>query len=231
VKHCVAIRHVAFEGLGIIEPLLKSHGYNVAIIDAAGGLDRATLSAADLLIVLGGPIGAYEEATYAFLRTELEVLEDRLAERAPTLGICLGAQLIARAAGARVYPNHTKEIGWSTLMPTSAGETSPLRHLTNVPVLHWHGDTYDLPSGAELLASTEVCAQQAFSIGPNLLALQFHCETDANAIEHWLIGHAHELAANGIDIAELRAESKRNAARMREAGTAVFSQWLERPTP
>src|SRR6185436_5058732 len=132
-------------------------------------------------------------------------LEDRLSRRRPTLGICLGAQLIARVLGARVYPARAKEIGWHPLQLTSAGEASPLSHLraTSGQVLHWHGDTFDLPAGAAHLASTEVCPHQAFSIDA-ALALQFHLEVDVHRIERWLIGHVCELGVNGVDVAQLR---------------------------
>jgi GMP synthase-like glutamine amidotransferase len=133
----------------------------------------------DLLVCLGGPIGAYEEAAYPFLRDELALIERRLAAARPTLGICLGAQLMARALGARIYPAPAKEIGWGEVRLSEAGQKGPLRHFAGVPVLHWHGDTFDLPKGAELLASTVLCANQAFAFGRYALAFQFHPETTA----------------------------------------------------
>jgi GMP synthase (glutamine-hydrolysing) len=175
-KEAIVIRHVYFEGLGSFESVLEDHDVVIRYVEA--GIDHITSidpETADLLIVLGGPIGACEDDNYPFLKHELGLLRQRLAAGRPTLGICLGAQMIARALGARVYPAPRKEIGWSRLILTDAGRKSPLRHL-ETPVLHWHGDTFDLPEGATALASTETCVNQAFSIGSNLLALQFHPE-------------------------------------------------------
>ena len=170
----LAIRHVDFEHLGTFEAALARRGYAVRYVDAATD-DIAALDALAprLLVVLGGPIGAYEEALYPFLLGELRLIERRLAAGMPILGICLGCQLIARALGARVYPGKAKEIGWSPIALTEAGRASPLAHLAGCDhrVLHWHGDTFDLPDGVELLASTKLTAHQAFRRGTNALAL------------------------------------------------------------
>ena len=212
-KSAVALRHVAFEDLGSLAPVLSALGYKVTMLDV--GCDDVTGSIAldaDLLIVLGGPIGVYEVDTYPFLAAEKAVIRARLDDRAPTLGICLGAQLIASALGGDVAPGPGKEIGFAPLALTSAGTTSPLRHLDGVSVLHWHGDVASLPAGAECLASTALCHNQAFSIGSNILGLQFHAEVDpTGGFERWLIGHACELAAAGIDPRHLRAEAARHA--------------------
>lgn len=223
----VAIRHVPFEGLGILEPLLRQAGYTPHIYDA-GNDDLWTIEPVktDLLIVLGGPIGAYEEDRYPFLMEELNIIEQRLAAGRPTLGICLGAQLMARALGAKVYPGPAKEIGWAPLTLNQAGRDSILAPLAETPVLHWHGDTFDLPDGATLLASTDICRNQAFSRGPNVLGLQFHGETDGTGIESWLIGHACELSAAGIDPRSIREDTRRFGSALGAAGQQVFTEWL-----
>lgn len=223
----IAVRHVHFEHLGTFAGVLERAGWSTRIVDAGveevAGIDPA---APDLLVVLGGPIGAYEEDKYPFLRDELRLLEKRLASGRPVLGICLGAQLMARALGARVYPGPAKEIGWHPLALTAAGQASPLVHVEGVPVLHWHGDTFDLPQGAHLLASTDICRHQAFSIGRNVLGLQFHAEVDAADIERWLIGHASEIASAGLDVSSLRAASRQHGARLAAAGDKLLTQWL-----
>src|SRR5450759_3411009 len=185
-KSVVALRHVHFEDLGHFAPVLERHGYGLTYcdvgIDPLMGLDPL---ATDLLIVLGGPIGAYEEGQYPFLHEELALLTSRLAANRPTFGICLGSQLIARALGARVYPMGVKEIGFSPIRLTPEGMRSCLSTFAeDGTVLHWHGDTFDLPTGAAHLAYTETCANQAFAYGPNILGLQFHAEMAAPKWQH-----------------------------------------------
>lgn len=228
-KTAIAIRHVAFEDLGILLPVLQSAGYSVQYRETGiEELASSTEMNADLLVVLGGPIGAYEDDKYPFIADELRLLEHRLKHGMPTLGICLGAQLIARVLGARVYPLRTKEIGWGPLTLTEAGRASPLHHLGgDVRVLHWHGDTFDLPNGASLLASTGACANQAFSFGPNVLGLQFHGEFDGTGMERWLIGHACEIAnAPRVRVAQLREETIRYGSSLGRVGRQVFEAWI-----
>jgi GMP synthase (glutamine-hydrolysing) len=126
-----------------------------------------------------------------------------------------------------VYPGGKKEIGWSGIRLTDAGERSCLAALASQPVLHWHGDTFDLPQGAQLLASSDVYENQAFSLGNNVLALQFHAEADSRRIEQWLIGHTCELSAAGIDIAALRKSSHATGPGLRVAGARMLGDWLE----
>lgn len=227
----IAIRHVAFEDLGTLTPVLTASGYDVRYLDA-GVDDVRDLAACDLAVILGGPIGAYEEDRYPFLIDEMRVIEARLAAGLPTLGICLGAQLMARALGARVYPGAQKEIGWSPLNLSAAGVNSPLGALGNpsLPVLHWHGDTFDLPTGAELLASTEITLNQAFAYGRHALALQFHIEAEPAKIERWLIGHTMELTSAGVDVAALRRDTARHGPPLQSLTAQVLNGWLP-PSP
>src|ERR1700674_4054522 len=164
MKLAAAIRHVHFEDLGAFEATLSEHGYETRYYDAGvADLHSPHLHSCDLLIVLGAPFGAYEEDKYPILTDEIALIERRLAAELPALGICLGAQLFARALGSRVYPGPAKEVGWSPIALTEAGKQGPTRHLGAGPVLHWHGDTFDLPAGTELLASTAICRNQAFA--------------------------------------------------------------------
>jgi GMP synthase (glutamine-hydrolysing) len=228
MRKALVIQHVAFEGLGLLEGLLAERNYALQLVEACSGALAEVNSAPDLLVVLGGPIGAYEDAIYPFLRDELRLVEAQLHREAPILGICLGAQLMARVLGARVYPGPQKEIGWSGIELTEEGRGSVLAYYADgAPVLHWHGDTFDLPSGAKRLASTAITLNQAFSYGTNALALQFHAEQDGHNIEHWLVGHAAELAAARIDVPLLRSTSMLEGAKARQAGTRALARWLD----
>jgi GMP synthase (glutamine-hydrolysing) len=222
---------VAFEDLGILEPLLRRRGFDVSYLEA--GVDTLGPAArADLLVVLGGPIGVYEDGTYPFITDEIRLIERRLARRRPVLGICLGAQMIAAALGARVYPAGVKELGWFPIALTQAGRRSCLEYLAPPQrVLHWHGDTFDLPEGATLLASTKPVANQAFEV-PGALALQFHAEVDARGVERWLIGHTCEISGTaGVTVPGLRAATRRHAAGLMPAGRKLFDRWLTEALP
>jgi GMP synthase (glutamine-hydrolysing) len=223
------IRHVAFEDLGLWAESLARRGeirYFQAGID---DLAECSEDPADLLVVLGGPIGVYEAEEYPFLPAELEMIRRRLETKTPLLGICLGAQLIAAAAGAKVYPSGVKEIGWAPIELTPAGQDSCLRHLidTRLTVLHWHGDTFDLPEAATLLASTNLVKHQAFSIGRHALALQFHVEADPDQLESWLIGHTCELGGARIKPSELRRQALSLSPIHAERCERVLTDWLE----
>jgi GMP synthase (glutamine-hydrolysing) len=230
MKNTLAIRHVAFEDLGSFEGVLRQRGHGIAFAEAGGGLGGVDALAPDLMVVLGGPIGACQDRDYPFLAQEVALIARRLEAGRPILGICLGAQLMARALGARVYAGPAKEIGWSPLTLTAQGRRSVLRHLdpSLTPVLHWHGDTFDLPAAAVLLASTPHCAHQAFSWGGSALALQFHPEATAAGLENWYIGHIAEIAATpGIDVLGLRAAAAKWAPGLEVQGPKFFSEWLD----
>jgi GMP synthase (glutamine-hydrolysing) len=225
----IAIRHVPFEDLDSFAAPLTARGYTISYREApVDDLDALDLAPADLLVVLGGPIGAYEEALYPFLNRELALIEQRLKAKRPVLGICLGAQLIARAAGARVYPGK-KELGWAPLALTDAGKNSPVRHIgPAAKVLHWHGDTFDLPPGAAHLAQTLATPHQAFALGHHALGLQFHIEASAEGLERWYVGHALEIATTpGVSLAALRADAATAAPALAPQARAALEAWLD----
>lgn len=231
MQKITAIRHVTFEHLGTLDPLWRNNGWQIQYLDA-GLTDISALDpiAPDLLVVLGGPIGAYEENLYPFLLDELRILERRLAAELPVLGICLGAQLMARALGSKVYPGRAKEIGWFPLQLTAAGQKSCLAELAscNYQVLHWHGDTFDLPAGCQHLAATDVTINQAWSFGNTALGLQFHLEIAAAEIEQWLIGHAHEIATTpGVSHQKLRQDTANYGAALATSAANCMSSWLQ----
>lgn len=228
MKTAIAMRHVHFEGLGSIEEVLLREGYVVRYCDVGEPcFEKLEPLDADLMVVLGAPIGVYDETAYPFLAHERDLLAKRMQLHLPTLGICLGAQLMASALGARVYPSGTKEIGFAAVQMTETGLQSPLQYLKDRPVLHWHGDTFDLPGHAQLLASTSVCRNQAFSLGPNILGLQFHPELPSSIdLERWLVGHAVELDAANVSPIKLRADGLRYAENLREGAIATFTAWI-----
>jgi GMP synthase (glutamine-hydrolysing) len=228
-RSALVLRHVAFEDLGSFEVLLRNADFEITYVDApTTDLSTVDASAPELLVVLGGPIGAYQEREYPFLRAERALLERRLSEHGPTLGICLGSQLLAQALGARVYRGPRKEIGWAPLDLTPEGHRSVLSRLdgAHTPVLHWHGDTFDLPDGATLLASTPAYAHQAFSWGQAVLGLQFHPEVTARRLEAWYVGHAGELQLEGIDADNLRVEGEQFAPLLQSYAEPFLHAWL-----
>jgi GMP synthase (glutamine-hydrolysing) len=226
-KTVVALRHLAFEDLGLIEPFLIQRGWRVHYCDVGvNDLTEADICNAELLAVLGGPIGAEDDAMYPFLADEVNLIRERLSNQKPILGICLGAQLMARALGASVKPMGYKEIGYSPLKLTQSARQSPLVHIGNQPVLHWHGDQFSMPHGVESFASTPVCPHQAFMIGSHAMAWQFHLEIDAARIEQWLIGHCGELSQMGIDRQHIRAAAKLHSAQLEESLKLVMQDWL-----
>jgi GMP synthase (glutamine-hydrolysing) len=173
-KTCLVIQHVAFEDLGTFHQPITHAGYTVRYLQA-GVDDLSEIGAADLVIVLGGPIGVYETAAYPFLKDEIEFIGRR-----------------------------------------------------DDVVLHWHGVTVDLPSGATRLASTSRYTNQAFSLGDNVLALQFHPEADSRTFERWLIGHTVEIAGtDGVDPAGLRRDATRYGESLEERGGRFIRSWLQ----
>jgi GMP synthase (glutamine-hydrolysing) len=226
MKHAVALYHLRFEDLGSFEPVLADNGYAIDYRSAVRELSSVDPLAPDLMIICGGPIGVYEEDAFPFIREEKRILAARLAAGRPTLGICLGGQMMAAALGAKVAPGK-KELGFSPLTLTDAGGQSPLKHLDGVPVLHWHGDTFDIPAGAKLLASTDICRNQAFALGPNALGLQCHPEGDLPALEDWLVAYGGDLANAKVSVPEMRASVVENVPRLRAASANMLKSWLD----
>ena len=227
-RTAIAIRHVAFEDLGLLAPMLAERGYAVRYLEAGvDATDACVLDAADLVVVLGGPIGVYEVDRYPFLAGERAAIASRLAARKPTLGICLGAQLIAQALGAEVAATGKVEIGFGALTLTDEGRASVLGSIGDVPVLHWHGDQFAIPTGAQRLAQTPGFPNQAFAIDRHVLGLQFHLEVEATQLERWLIGHAHELASHRIDPNSLRRDAATHGPALTRAARGIFAAWLD----
>lgn len=147
------------------------------------------------VVPLGGPMNVYEEERYPFLRDEDRLLRRALAEELPVLGLCLGAQLLAKAAGAKVRKNPTAEIGWMDVDILPEGQADPLFSglPTRLPVFQWHGDTFELPEGAEWLASSPRCTHQAFRLGRRAYGLQFHLEVTPAMVIEWTEAYLEDL--------------------------------------
>lgn len=186
------LQHVPFEGLGTIGSWLEARHARVTATRLYANDALPGVRDLDWLIVMGGPMGANDDSRYPWLAAERALIAEAVGAGKVVLGVCLGAQLLARALGARVYRNPEPEIGWLTVEPVggsepvgggdSGGESAAsLRGLFARPIeaFHWHGDTFDLPAGATHLARSAACAHQAFAVGPRVLALQFHLEMTA----------------------------------------------------
>lgn len=231
MRKALALIHLAFEDLGSLGTELTGAGYEIEVVEVSTADLRAIDPLApDLLVILGGPIGVYEQVAYPFLPAEIDLIRSRLAEKLPTIGICLGAQLMAAASGASVYPGtQGKEIGWAAIQAGADAALHPFFSELLSPdlrVLHWHGDTFDLPPGAHHLASTALYANQAFAIGEHALGLQFHPEVTAQNLERWYVGHACELAHAKISVAQLREDSSIFAPRLEAAAQRFWRGWL-----
>lgn len=227
-RTALVLRHVAFEHLGVIAPLLAARNMAARYVEMGGeSVTIEEILAADLVVVLGGPIGVYETHDYPWLVAEIAAVRARLHSGKPILGICLGAQLMATALGARVAPGPAKEIGYAPLSLTPEGRASVLAPLEGEHVLHWHGDAFETPEGATRLAYTAICPSQAFSIGRHALALQFHIEVEPADLESWLIGHTCELGKAGVKPGVLRDQAARLGANVFARGAVVIADWLE----
>lgn len=227
-REVLAIRQVRFKDLGALAPVLESLGYRIRYLDATrDDLTAANASDPDLVVILGGPPCATDEARFPFLVDQLRLIEQRLNSGRPMLGICLGAQLIARALGGRIHPDVAPELGWWPVHLSTAGHASSLRYLSQVPVLHWHSDAIELPAQAERLAWTENCEVQAFAHGEAVLGLQFHPEVDADAMQEWLAAHVSQLDAHPLQSVErLRDETLRCSQWMTERSAAMLRDWI-----
>lgn len=230
----LVFQHVPFEPLGTLDPLLKEHGFRIRYVNF--GRDpsvRPVLAGYDALVVLGGPMGVDDTEEYPNLGTEIELIGEAVAAGMPVLGICLGAQLLARALGASVTRNGAHEIGWHRVALTPEGSADPvLSPLAGNPWLfHWHGDRFALPDGATHLASSELCDNQAFRFGENALGLQFHLEVDRALIERWLTVPVNrsllETLTGEVDPAEIRRRTSARIGGLQALSHDVFGRWIE----
>ncbi len=225
--------HSRTEGPENLRALLKTRGFDCDIIFT---FENAPVSfdalAPDLLLVMGGPMGVYEADRYPFLKDEIKILKERLAADRPVLGICLGSQLMAAALGQKIFPGKAgQEIGWAPLTLTEAGKNHPVRHLDGAvtQVFHWHGDTYELPEGATLLASSALYKNQAYVWGENALALQCHPEVSAKQLEGWIKADGHKITESKIvrDAGQIREQTAQHMKTMNRQTKLFFNEWLD----
>ena len=232
MKPILVLQHVPHETLGTLEPFFRDAGLRCRYVPLfAEAPERLDLDAAPGLVVLGGPMNVDEVDRYPWLRSETAWLQAAVAREVPVLGICLGAQLLAKSLGARVYPSGVKEIGWYEIELTPEAADDPLfagmdpRQMA----FQWHGDTFDLPPGAVHLARSDSCRQQAFRYGRSAYGLQFHAEMTATLIEDWLddAENRRELTAlDSIDPEEIRARTPELLPRMEALGRHVIPRFV-----
>lgn len=224
----LVLQHADHITLGNFEPVLKEHGYEITIVDATQeDLLALDASAADVVIVLGGEMGVYEAAEHPHLLDEMQFIRARIDARKPLFGVCLGAQLMAGSLGGRNYKGDKPDLGYQDIQLTEAGRSSPLRHITGVGMLNWHGDHYTLPEEATLLGTSSAYPNEAFAIGDFALAVQFHPEVTAPMHEEWTQNSGDQFVEEGIDDEEWRALGREHNPAMQVASRAMLSEWLD----
>lgn len=235
MRRLLVFKHVPYEILGNLDPLLRAAGFRIRYVNFGRQPEsRPDISKYHGLIVLGGPMNCDESDRYPHLATEIDLIQQAIEEGKPVLGICLGAQLIARALGGRVTRNKTREIGWYELNPTAAAHDDPLfSHFdASQMIFQWHGDTFDIPPGATHLASSPDCRNQAFRYRDNVYGLQFHLEVDEPMILRWLQRPA--MAREAIDVGgddhpkRIGAETKLHIDQSVDLGNRVFGEFIHR---
>ena len=186
----------------------------------------------DLLVVMGGPIGVYQADDYPFLKTEIEIVKKRIAKKRPTIGICLGSQIMAAALGSKVYKGEQgKEIGWHPLTVNEEGMQTPARHFAKetTNMFHWHGDTFDLPKGVKLLASSENYKHQIYTLGNYAIGLQCHPEVQEQPLEEWYVMFQRDITGPNalIPVHELRKQTAANIATLNKQAKLFLNEWLD----
>ncbi len=237
MRGILLVQHAESEGPGLLAQALDERRLPVRLVRADRGesVPRGAAGAA-AVIILGGPMGAYEEDRFPHLKDEILLASDALRLGVPILGVCLGAQVLAAAAGARVYRGPAQEIGWFPTTLTAAGRADPILGLLpgEAMVFHWHGDTFDPPPGATLLASSRLYEQQAFRLSPRAWGVQFHPEITEAMVNDWA-GRAREDEAAAFGGAEgaarMRADARRHVPALARRVAALGRAFLALSAP
>jgi GMP synthase (glutamine-hydrolysing) len=233
-KPILVVQQVAHEGLGRLYPILRRAGATEELIPCyrEGTRVPESLSGYGGLILMGGPMSAIDAEDDPPRAAQLALCRQAIARDFPTLGICLGSQLVARAAGARVFQGTTPEIGWYDVhLSLEAAEDPLFADLPNpLPVFQWHGDGFDLPAGALHLASSPLFPHQAFRLGTNVYGIQFHLEVEEPMVKEWVAVNAAELKRlNGtVEVPAVTADASARCAALASACDTVVTRWLER---
>jgi GMP synthase (glutamine-hydrolysing) len=226
----IVLQHVVCETLGIIGDILAERRIESRYVRSfAGESVPPTTDGATGLIVMGGPMGVYDTDQFPFLKEEIALIQRTIDAGKPLLGVCLGSQLIAAALGAAVYPGPRKEIGWYDVTLSDAGATDPLfvgapRNFTGFV---WHGDVFDIPSGATSLAATALTSCQAFRYGANVYGILFHMEVTPAIIEGMLGTFTDELRQASIDAGPIRRDVATHVESLQRIGTSAFGRWAD----
>ena len=224
------LQHVACEDLGTIGDALESKGISAHYVRSfAGQPVPASMDDAAGLIVMGGPMGVYDQPRYPFLQKEMKLIEEALKEEKPLLGVCLGSQLLAAALGAEVKKGQAKEIGWHPINLLPAAQGDALWQGVESPFLayHWHGDIFDLPAGAAPLASSALTSCQAFRYGSNSYGFLFHMEVTQAIISAMIETFAVELQEEGTDGHSIVVQAREHLTRLQTVGHLVFQRWAD----
>ena len=230
-KEVWAIQHIGYEDLGSFEPVLKERGFEIKYF-CSRHVDYKGLFASDpdLLVVLGGPMSVYDLERNPWVPFEQKFVEERIETEKPLLGICFGAQMIARALGAEIYAGpQGKEIGWSKITVNEDGNKTAFRHLDGqfTEMMHWHGDTFDMPDGAVLLASSELYHKQAYSYGDHVFAMQCHPEVTDHKLRLWYSGGKDQIQEVGKTIDEMVTLAEKHNKTLTKQAHLFLNEWLD----